>query len=209
MFTFITDGPIICERCQSFFCSYGIMHSFVDADSLDISTKQAFDGTINRVTCPVCSDSFTYESPMIIYSHNDKFAICAHFYDEYICNGSFETLIAIAGMKDWKFRRCTFSMFAFEKLRIFKNKLDDTVIEQIKLTHFPQYRDMDLELEYIVYESHNDKELFFSKKDFTGKTIKNFSVPMTEYRKFDTFSTTGKWQWANREETIKITEVTK
>lgn len=209
MFTFITDGPIACEKCQSFFCSYSIMHSFVDADSLDTTTNEAYNSTLNMVTCPSCGDRFTYESPLIIYSHADKFAICADYSDEYISNGSFSTLVKIGGMVEWKFRKCKFSMFGFEKLRIFKNGLDDTIIEQIKLIHFPEYKNMDLDDEYIVYESHKKNEIFFSHKDFTGKTIKNVSVPMSEYTKFDSFCKYGIWQTADRNEAMKYMEVTK
>ncbi len=209
MFTFITDGPIICERCHGFFCSYGVMHSFVDADSLDTAVKEAYDGNLNKVTCPACGDSFTYESPLLIYSQNNKFAICSDFSDECLQNGSFNTIVSIGSMEDWKFRRCSFSMFGFEKLRIFKNNMDDTIIEQIKISHFPAYCKMEFDSEYIVYEKHNDKTLFFTHRDFTGKIIQTLSVPMSEYQNYNSFSAVGRWQQANREEVIKHMEVTK
>ncbi len=209
MFTFITDGPIICERCQGIFCSYSVMHSFVDADSLDNTVKEAYDGSLNKVTCPACGDSFTYESPLLIYSHKDKFAICSDFSDECLQNGSFDTIVSIGNMKDWRFRKCSFSMFGFEKLRIFKSNMDDTIIEQLKITHFPAYRNMEFDSDYIVYEKHDEETLFFTHRDFTGKIIQNLSVPTKEYHKFNSFSVVGRWQQANREEAIKYMEVTK
>ncbi len=181
--------------------------TYIDVDNDTPDSKNAHSGIINRVRCPYCNTEFTYEIPLFIYSQADNYAIASAFDDEYVNVHSFELASQISGMSKWKLRRCAFTMNSAEKLRIFRSGLDDGKTELLKLYTFEKYRHMNLTDEYIVFDSFDGDNLFFSHRDFTDAVLNNFKVPISEYSLIcDTNIPCGKWINIDRSWAIKFTE---
>lgn len=91
-------------------------------------------------------------------------------------------------------------MDASEKIRIAKNGLNDGMIEILKLMQFPQYKDMDLKDEYIVYDSTNDNFLIFTHRDSYDNILDTYSVNMEIYNNIpQVHIPCGDWQIIDRD----------
>ncbi len=206
----VPDGYICCENCYEHFISYVVIHSEIDADSKDNTVTAASDGTLNKITCPYCMYEFTYETPLYIHSYVDKFAIISTYHDFPVKAGSFRLANIISGAADWSFRRCTFSPDAFEKMRIFKSGLSDAKIEYLKLKTFPDYRDMQLDAEYITFENIADNFLMFTKRECGGMVLENYKINVSCYNELKDISVQkGDWVTIDRDWAIKYMEENK
>ena len=104
-------------------------------------------------------------------------------------------------------RRCRFTANSSEKIRIFKAGLNDGTIELLKLKRFPEYRDMVLDDEYIVFEYSDEENLVFSHRDFTDKLLKTYQISMCEYSHMcDVNIPRGEWITADRDWAINFME---
>jgi len=207
MSQYVPDTNIVCENCYKFFVTYTIIHTVIDADSNDDITKDAYTGIINRVKCPYCNTEFTYESPFFVHSYMDKFFIASGFLNSYMDVASFKTAAQISKMSLCKFRRTSFIMDSAEKVRIFKSNLDDGKIEILKLKSFPDYYNMQLDDEYIVFDKSDDDYIYFSNRDFTDKVLKEYKVLKSEYSLIkDTNIPVGDWVTIDREWAKKFME---
>ena len=210
MDSYVPDGYIVCECCHTYFVSYTAMYPIVDADAKNSVTQSALDGNINRIFCPNCESTFTYESMFYIFSGNHKFAIVSHAGNTIPGVASFETACKISSATDWKFRVCSYTADCLEKMRIFRAKLDDTKIEKLKLMFFDSYKTMDLRDEYITFLSRDEDFLYFEHRTFTDKMIEEFKIPYHQYQTISAESVKpGTWVSINREWAIKSMEVQK
>lgn len=182
MATFIPDSSIRCENCHEVFYRYVEITNVIDTDRIGKFAIEAISGLVNRVVCPFCKAEFTFENPMIMYSNTSKI-VCYTCYDVLPLNcRDFKLLAKITHCTDWSFRLCRFTMDASEKIRIFKDSLNDAAIEIIKLRNFPEYRNMILEDEYITYEKTNADMLCFTKRNDLDEIKDNLFVPISEYK---------------------------
>ncbi len=206
MSSFVPDSHIVCEHCYKFFVAYKVMQMQIDADKRDEITSNAYKGTVNRITCPFCKSEFDYESPVYIYSHTNKFVITSHYPDTLVDVAKFPVAASIAGMGEWKFRKCEYFMDACEKMRIFKNGLDDAKILLLKLEFFEDYKNMDLDSEYITFDHLTDGKLSFTHRNFDGKIKKEYRIDISEYNKLtDIPVKTGDWVTLDRKWAINKT----
>ena len=94
-------------------------------------------------------------------------------------------------------------------MRIFKDNLDDGIIEIIKLKHIVEYGEMNLLAEYITYENHDETNLYFSKRNDSDNILKTYTIPLQLYfeeTKSISASHAGDWHKIDREWAITQTE---
>ena len=209
MATFIPDDCIHCENCHEFFYRFVHITNVIDADKNDELGKSAVSGLVNRVVCPFCNAEFTYENPLVVYSNTSKIVCYADYHVLPLVCRDFTLLTKITGCSDWNFRLCDFAMNASEKIRIFKDNLQDSIIEILKLNSLPEYRTMILEDEYITYDGKDDEKLYFSKRSDLDITLENYTIPLSEYNQLNDGKTqipTGNWLCIDRDWAIKNTE---
>lgn len=207
---YVTDNQIVCENCYKLYVGFNHIINSIDIDDDTEDSKNAISGIINRVTCPYCDTEFTYEVPLFMFSQADKYGIISAFEDEYVNIHSFNLASKISGISEWKLRKCAFAMDSAEKVRIFKANLDDGKIELLKLSLFDKYRDMNLVDEYIVFDSLEGDNLFFSHRDFTDVVLDKYKVPISEYSLIcDTNIPCGNWINIDRSWAINFMEDTK
>ena len=204
MSTYIPDGSIRCENCNSFFNKYVRFETVIDADSYDEASQNALEGIINRVTCPYCKTEFTYENPFMLHSYSCKSIAVAAVSSELVNVSNLSVALKISGAGEWQLRRCDFARDAAEKIRIFKSGLNDAAIELIKLRQFHDYRNMDLYDEYIIFDNLIDDKLIFSLRDYTDNVKDTYEIDMSVYNNTPKLSIpTAKWIKINKRFAIK------
>jgi len=201
---YVPDGNIACENCDRFFVSYTHIYARVNIDAKNELAKAAYNGMINRITCPYCNTEFTYEAPLFAHSYINKFAVISQFPDCYKDITSMHRAAKISGLDSWKLRNCRFAMDASEKIRIFSNGLNDGIVEIIKLKAFSDYSQMNLLDEYITFEGAINDCLVFTHRDYTDRIIEKYNVPKSMYNtEPDNFIPNGRWikidrNWAQK-----------
>ena len=204
--TLIPQEGIRCERCNKIFFRYAEICNLFDADS-ESDSSPLINGNINRIVCRYCKTEFTFETPVVVYSYIHKYFIFADCNIYHVPARKFSLSTSISGAKDWKFRVVAFAADASEKVRIFRDGLNDAAIELIKLKHIKEYRTLILEDEYITYEEITEKGIHFTKRDDCDKVLKNYYLPFSLYLKELNYnSITGDWTRIDRNWALKQTE---
>ncbi len=207
MLQFVPDGLILCEVCYKHFIAYKNLYMRVDLDAKNEVTHSIKNHTFNKITCPYCHSEFTHENSVFYYSYLLKTVVVSQYPDEMLNVGSFPVAAKIAGMDNWNFRRCDFSIAACEKFRIFQNELDDCKMEILKVRAFPDYRKMDLTEEHICFESRIGKNLIFTHRDFTEKVLNEYTIPISQYDDIPCVKTpTGDWIVIDRDWALRFLE---
>ena len=201
----IPGEGIRCQRCDNIFFAYVEVNDLFDAD-LD---NDIISGIVNRVECTDCDAEFTFETPIVIYSYIHKFIISTDCDVYPLPCRKFGLATQIAKSADWKFRTTSFTADAAEKIRIFKDKLCDGIIELLKIKHITEYKSLNLTEEYIVYENHDDTNIYFSKRDDCDNLLKTYTIPFRFYineTKIQKPIPTGDWIRVDREWAINKLE---
>ncbi|MBE7049574.1 MAG: hypothetical protein E7394_02245 [Ruminococcaceae bacterium] len=192
----------ICQNCQKVFPVNEMMYSVINLDENAEKTREFDMFEINKVTCPKCKSSFTFELPLLICSKRLKVAIYVNSSpspDKHYKSKA----IPIWLITDYKiFRKCLYYAEAVEKFRIFRDELNDKIIEYLKLCRFNNTDALPFDEINLLY-SHNDGvNLYFDKIDFNNNIIKTYSIPMSDIKeisneiKFNRSHNT--WQTVNR-----------
>lgn len=163
-------------RCQECEKAFSIAQRFCTVVNLDIEgfEKDGFeDGSLNRITCPLCNTEFTYEIPMIVFSYEMRFAClvepCAR-------NSLVKEPPHIILPDGFMFRRVSYLAEAMEKYRIFKSGCDDCVIEYIKLLSFKDEEALPFDEKNIVFENKNADEYEFSQLDYNNRVLNKYKI---------------------------------
>lgn len=153
-----------------------MMDSVIDLDK-DIKYSESFEKfEINKVTCPKCKNSFTFELPLLVCSKKCKFAAYVNSspYPEKEFTSKEIPVWLISGYKSY--RKCLYYAEIVEKFRIFRDGLDDKIIEYLKLCKFPDTDALPFDEINLLY-SHNDNiNLYFDKIDFNNNIINTYAV---------------------------------
>ncbi len=166
----------ICQDCGIVFDIDKVMVNVIDIDKDEEAFISFLSSSLNRVTCPHCFANFTYEIPMLIYSQRSGFAVKVDPYTP-SSDVSLPTLLPyFFSMFNFKYRQVTYHIEALEKVRIFKDGLDDRYIEYIKLNFFSDDDATPMEDVNLCYKSSDNEKLYFEKLDYNGKLIKEFDV---------------------------------
>ena len=207
MSVFLPDSEILCEECDTYFFKYAFVQNEFDADA----DPSCMSGLINRITCPSCKTEFTFETPILMYSHTNRFLLCSSFKNEQILNiTSLKRALEITKCDKWRLRRCTYAMDAAEKARIFVLSLDDGKIELLKLKFFDDYKDMDLSDNYITFENITDDRLVFTYRDYKDNILETRYIPKDAYNSMpETSLAPYEWHKIDRSWAIKTMEDTK
>lgn len=199
MSVIVPDGGILCEndKCKRVFYKYVCINDTINIDEHgDLSEAVLKNGLINRVTCPFCQCNFTVEMPLLIFSQQYKIYAAAALDHDMIHTSNFQNALRIAGAQDLKLRITKYAFEASEKVRLAALGIDDAALEMFKLVKFPQYRDMRIENEYIVFDSITNGIMKFVHCDYTDKILNSYEVPVSEFNLFSAGkpgAETGKW----------------
>lgn len=209
MASFVPETPIICEGCHREFIKYAVINDIVDADGKDELSKGGRSGIINRVVCPFCKKEFTYEIPILIHSYIGKIIALGVSSNAYLNAKDLPYALKAVGSDNWNLRKCSYTMNAAEKIRIFQAELQDWAIEILKLVSFKDYKDMELSDEYITFDCTDGDKLIFSKRNDSDEIIENYVVSKDEYNKillYEIKIPTCLWQNIDRDWAIKALE---
>ena len=165
----------VCQDCNSNFYINRQMINVINLDEDKDACVDFIKASVNRVTCPKCNANFTYEIPMLIFSCKDRFAIKVEpaFSPE---NSSEDFLPGFFNIFDFKYRKVSYYIEALEKVRAFKDGLDDRYIEYVKLRFFSDEDATPMDDVNLCYKASDNNNLYFEKLDYNGFLLKDFQV---------------------------------
>jgi len=166
----------LCQECTNHFSMAERFCTVVNLDTSGFEKDKFIDGSLNRISCPLCNTEFTFEIPMIVFSLNMKFAC---FIDPGIDNNSNNLVKAppyILLPKDFTFRCVRYLEEAREKERILKSGLDDVLVEYIKLISFKDEDALPFDERNIVFDSKDKNTYKFTQIDYNNQILQKFSI---------------------------------
>lgn len=197
----VTGYDAFCQSCEKRFELSEIFTQVVNLDIEGFEKQKFFEGTLNRVTCPLCKKEFTYEVPMIVFSLRMKFA-CLVFPNLTPDNTSeIKAPPYLIMPNGFMFRIVRYQIEALEKYRIISSGLNDIDIELIKLEHFTDEESMPFDEKNIVFKSFENGAYNFNQVDYNNNILKEICIdnPIlgsdTEFKNFCRF----KWLKIDRE----------
>lgn len=177
----IDDYMIQCEVCEKLFPMSVDFEEIIDADEYTDIAKGVEDGLINRINCRLCGSEFTFENPILIYSWSAKMYVTANFPENAYSVKSLENILRISGAQDISLRKTQYAIEACEKIHISKSGLCDAKVELFKLLKFPDYKDMDIIEETIIFDRIENDQLVFSHRNFTDEILNVYRFSAFEY----------------------------
>ncbi|MBE7052214.1 MAG: hypothetical protein E7395_06565 [Ruminococcaceae bacterium] len=189
----------VCQECDMEFAVNDYLTNVVNLD-YDSDKKSEFENMeLNRVCCPHCKKSFTFEIPMVFVSSKLKYAIKVNPQSFTIESdtGSFPEFLIPDG---FRLREVYFQVEALEKHRIFESLCDDKVVEYIKLLEFDNSDALPFDEVNLVFDNCDNNTYCFDKYNSTNDCLEKYNIDATNIKLplFDESTFSGKWQRINR-----------
>lgn len=176
MASFVRAFSALCQQCNKRFQISGRFSTVINLDIEGFEKNNFEDGSLNRITCPLCKTEFTFETELIAFSFDMKFACIV---DQNIDSKKADSLKSppcILLPDDFTFRCVRYLDEAREKHRIIKHGCDDFVIEYIKLKCFKDEDALPFNEVSLVFDSKKENIYKFSKLNYNGKILENYVI---------------------------------
>ncbi len=178
----VSANRCICQDCNYIFNINREMINVINIDEDKDVFLDFLTASLNRVTCPKCKANFTYEIPMLIFSSQERFAIKVdpRFLPEDTSLKAY--LPSFFQIFDFRYRQVSYYIEALEKVRMFKDALDDRYIEYVKLKFFSDEDASPMDDVNLCYKASDNEKFYFEKLDYNGFLLKEFEVLKSDAR---------------------------
>ncbi len=177
---------VICGECEKHFVKAFSIYNVTNTDYKSNIVNKLLTDRLNKVTCPFCHATFTYERPHLAYSLNKGYAIyagCNTAETRYICGS--KRLFEIFGINTMRFRLVDFLCEVAEKVRIFESGLDDISIEKLKAVNFGEEYFADKTFNILLFKCIENDNIVFEYCDSLGNVLETHNIPYEQYRSLD------------------------
>lgn len=169
----------ICQSCQKRIHIDKYITTVVNLDTLSFECELFYSGQLNRLKCPHCNASFTFETPMVIFSQIHKLA-CAVLPN---LDNDGESAIKKPPshiMRDFDFRIVRYQIEALEKFKIRQCNCLDYVIEYVKLLNFDDDTALPFNEKNLIFENKYDNKYSFIQTDFNNNILNSYEILCSE-----------------------------
>lgn len=172
----------VCGECGKDFINPFYVYNVTNTDYKSSITDKLMLNELNKVTCPKCKSTFTYERPFLAYSLKKGYAVFG------VCKQDVRSLLSgkqrlfeMMNIKNMKFRLADYLCEVAEKVCIFENGLDDISIEIVKNRHFSEKYFENNSDYYLMFKCIKDDNMIFEYINSTDDVLETHEIPMSEY----------------------------
>lgn len=175
-------NSIICESCEKRFFKHINVFTVANLDRIGSIVDGLLNETLNKVKCPLCKESFTFELPFVAYTLKRGYAILAlpSNNESFYISGKYD-IYRIFRINLPKFRLVSYQCEVSEKIRIFESGLNDYMIEYIKYKHFDKKYFLDKRESILLFKEITEDSLVFEYRDFLGRVLEILTLSKSVY----------------------------
>ncbi len=174
----------ICGECGNDFIKSFRIYNVTNTDYRSNITDKLLSYDLNKITCPKCNKTFTYQRPHLAYSLKKGYAVYG------ICQPDIRSLTSgryrlfeMMNVNNIKFRLADYLCEVAEKVCIFENGLNDISIEIVKHRQFPQHYFENKTENILLFKGIEDENMIFEYINSTDEVLERHKIPVCEYPK--------------------------
>ena len=174
----------ICDECGNCMNEPFRVYNVINTDYKSHIKDKLISDNINKVTCPKCHSTFTYEHQFLAFSHKKGYAVFG------ICQPEIRTLTCgrnrifeMMNIRNTRFRLVDFLCEVAEKIVIFESGLDDISIETVKHRNFSESYFADNSDKNLLFKGIDNDDMIFEYINCLDKVLETHRIPLSEYPK--------------------------
>lgn len=175
----------LCSECGNDFIKPFRVYNVTNTDYISSITTRLLTDKLNKVTCPRCNSTFTFELPHLAFSLNKGYAVYARYNQDIRSRLSGKChLFEMMNIDNMKFRLVDYLCEVAEKVAIFESGLDDISVEIVKHRHFPQ-KYFENNSDYnLLFTGTDEEDMIFEFRNHIDTVLETHRIPLSEYIDF-------------------------